>query len=100
MHSYVNPYSMPVVRGKLAWNAAEPNDPIREGDRVNMYRLRVGTNATILAAEIEKWPEDSPERVALRAIAAEFFDAAVKEEVAKNGLNWLAVPKTVPAIPV
>ena len=99
MSEYADMYSMPVVRGTLAWNSAEVNRPIREGDRVNTFRLRVGTDAAMLADEIAKWPEGSAEAEALTALMEEFFGATAPEGLSRNGLNWLAVPKDVPAIP-
>ena len=99
LSEYANMYSMPVVRGMLAWNAVEINNPIREGDRVNTFRLRVGTDAALLAAEMEKFPEGSELRKALVRLMEEFFGPGAPEDLSKNGLNWIAVPKDVPQLP-
>ena len=99
MSEYANMYSMPVVRGTIAWNCVEVNNPIREGDRVNTFRLRVGTDAAMLVAEMEKFPEGSELREALARLMTEFFGHEAHEDLSKNGLNWIAVPKDVPQLP-
>ena len=53
----------------------------------------------MLADEIAKWPDGSAEAIALTALMEEFFGATAPEGMSRNGLNWLAVPKDVPAIP-
>ena len=90
---------MPVVRGMIAWNAVEVNNPIREGDRVNTFRLKVGTDAALLTAEMEKFPEGSEMRKALACLLEEFFGHTTPESLSKNGLNWIAVPKDVAKLP-
>ena len=96
---YADAAAMPVVRGATAWNAAFPNGPIREGDRVNLVRIRVGTNATLLAEELARWEEGSEEHTSLTAIASQFFGPGADEGLAKNGFNWLALPKETGDVP-
>jgi hypothetical protein len=90
---YANRYAMPVVRGMVTWNTAHPNEAIREGDRVNSFRMRVGSNAGILQDALDRWPEGSPERKILQDLRERFFGAGADEELSRNGLNWLCVPK-------
>ena len=97
---YADAGAMPVVRGTTAWNAAFPNNPIREGDRVNLVRIRIGTNAALLAEEMALWSESEEELEALNAIASCFFGPTADESLAKNGFNWLALPKEVGEIPL
>ena len=99
MSEYADKYSMPVVRGTIAWNLVEVNNPIREGDRVNTFRLNVGTDALRFIAEVEKFPADSDVGRGLRNLNEEFFGATAPEGLAKNGLNWIAVPKDVETLP-
>ena len=99
LESYANQWAMPVVRGAAAWNAAVPETPVRAGDRVNLFRLRIGTDAAELAGEIARWPEGSPEAAALLALVDNFFGPGAPEGLVTNGLNWLAVPKGVARLP-
>ena len=99
LSEYADAHSMPVVRGMIAWNAVEVNNPIREGDRVNTFRLKVGTDAALLTAEMEKFPEGSEMRKALACLLEEFFGHTTPESLSKNGLNWIAVPKDVAKLP-
>ena len=96
---YADMYSMPVVRGMIAWNAVETNNPIREGDRVNSFRLNVGTNAARLGDELARHPEGSETRTALTRLMEKFFSADAPEKLSKNGLNWIAIPKEVTRLP-
>lgn len=96
---YATPYSMPVVRGMTAWNAVFPDAPIREGDRVNMFRIRVSGDVTRLVEEQAKWPEGSEEFTAISTIIETFFGADAPEELSKNGFNWFAFPKDVRELP-
>jgi hypothetical protein len=96
---YADKHAMPVVRGSTAWNLAFPDDPIREGDRVNAFKIRVGTDASIIAEEIAQWEDGSPAAVALRAIVAAFFDPTDPDGFSKNGFNWLCVPKEHRTLP-
>jgi hypothetical protein len=52
-----------------------------------------------LTDEIAKWEEGSHEHKALTAILEAFFGVSAPEGLSKNGLNWLAVPKDLSAIP-
>jgi hypothetical protein len=99
MSEYADMYAMPVVRGTIAWNTVEVNNPIREGDRVNTFRLNVGTDATRLTDELAKFPEDSETHAALKRLVDQFFGAAAPEGLSKNGLNWIAIPKDVATLP-
>jgi hypothetical protein len=99
LSEYAEQHAMPVVRGMLAWNAAQPDQPIREGDRVNTFRLRVGTDAALLADEAARWPEGSEERTVLTKLVEVFFGPTSHEGLQRNGLNWLAVPKDLAHVP-
>lgn len=99
MSEYADMYAMPVVRGTIAWNTVEVNRPIREGDRVNTFRLRIGTDAAALAALGQSRPEGSPERAAVDALLASFFGAEAEPGLSSNGLNWVCVPKDVTVLP-
>lgn len=98
--SYANPFAMPVVRGMAAWNAAEKGRPIREGDRVKLFRTVVNTDVNQLVAQAEQWPEGSSERLALMAIVEAFFGASAPVELSTNGLNWLAIPGESGTVPL
>jgi hypothetical protein len=98
--SYANPFSMPVVRGMAAWNAAEKGRPIREGDRVKLFRTVVNTDVNRLVTEAEKWPEGSAERASMMAIVETFFGASAPAELSSNGFNWLAIPGEAGSVPV
>lgn len=99
LEGYANRYAMPVVRGMYAWNAVSKDNPIREGDRVNLFKCRIGTNAVALEEEMSRWPEESAERNAFLALVEAFFDERAPEGLVTNGLNWLAVPKDVKELP-
>jgi hypothetical protein len=99
INTYANPWGMPSIRGMSAWNAAMPDMPIREGDKVNLFACRVNTDATVLTDEMEKWPEGSPEHTALLAITETFFGDGAKTELTTNGLNWLSAPKEMTQLP-
>ena len=99
MSEYADMYAMPVVRGTIAWNTVEVNNPIREGDRVNMFHLNVGTDVSRLTDEIAKFSEGGETYQALHRLMDEFFGHAAPEGLSKNGLNWIAVPKDVSTLP-
>lgn len=99
MSEYADKYAMPVVRGALAYNVAEPEMPIREGDRVAMYRTVVNTDVGRLAEEIAKHEPGTRGHEALSALLTEFFGDNAPEEMSKNGFNWFCIPKDAAAIP-
>ena len=96
---YKDMYSIPAVRGMIAWNFVYENSPIREGDRINMLRLRVNTDVSVLAAAMEELGKDTEDGRVLALLAEKFFGASADEGLARNGLNWLAVPKDQREIP-
>ena len=97
---YADMYAMPVVRGMTAWNTIEINSPIREGERINMFRSKIGTDATAMVAIMESFQENTFERKAIEDLISVFFDPASDAGLLKNGLNWIAVPKEVSVIPL
>ncbi len=99
VNAYKNPWSMPVVRGVAAWNAACPNNPIRQADRVNSFRVRVGSDAAELTAQMNSWPEGSEDRAALARVIAKFFGEGAPPELSGAGFNWICFPKSVSAMP-
>jgi hypothetical protein len=99
LSKYKDQFGIPVVRGMLLWNCIEVNNIIREGDRVNLFKLDINTNVSILTDKLETLDPESNDAEIIRKILNLYFDATSNEELAKNGLNWIAIPKTVDQIP-
>jgi len=97
---YDRPMSMPVVRGMLAWNAACPDNPIREGDKLNILPLKINSDITAFEALMNELRDSGDEDGfrALTEIGSVFFWAP-GENLLNGNLNWLAVPKTVKVLP-
>jgi len=119
MSEYASPFSLPAVRARIAWNCCYHADPINEGDRINMFRIKIGTDLAGLVKGIGldpmipietqvKVPEGSDiydVEVApglslggLQNLIYEFFTDG-DEALRSNGFNWMAFPKTIHAIP-
>ena len=89
---YKEAYSMPVVRGMTAWNAVCPENPIREGSRVHLFRSHIGTNLDAISQIIESCEEGSEEYRIFTNLRELFFDATSDENLVKSGFNWIAIP--------
>ena len=102
---YKNPWSITSVRGRHAWNTAFPEMEMRIGDRIGLYRLKVGTNANMLQNVFlrENGEEYMEAFQGANAIYNRWWNAFFAEnvpmEIRKNGMNWLAIPKDMDTLP-
>jgi DNA polymerase elongation subunit (family B) len=95
---YKDPYTIPAVRGSLAWNLIYKDNPIREGDKINLIRMISDSDISAIIAQIEKFGKDSPEGAILTKLTDKFY--GTEQELAKNGFNWLALPRETTLIPI
>lgn len=98
---YANPMSQNTVRGMIFWNEIEVSNPIREGDRVSMFRLKIGADATKLQRVIdEQLAAGNSENVAVYEKLMEIvFGSNADPEISTNGLNWIALPRELKKMP-
>lgn len=86
--TYKNPYSMPVVRGSIVWNALYPENPIQNSQKCGSYSL-VGLTTEHDLDKIS----DTDIRETIRGVV--FADENMKD----RGVVVLAFPKNITSLP-
>jgi len=91
--AYKDRYAIPAIRGMTVWNRLYPAQEIREGETVNLFRIRA-LDVAEFTALMEGYDRE------LEVITSLFMLDTSDPLLAKNGFNWISIPKTISEIPL